>query len=495
MDAIRLRNYRCFEDTNWVNLKHINLLVGANSSGKSSFLKFFPLLKQSTRIRLHGVFKWLGNDVDFKDFYNTVQDGKDEMIIDYKVDNLPIYQRFSGSLKYLPNVNVSFTIASIDKHFDMVKCLNVSYSGTDIHVEYGNNNDVVLLVNGLSSDSFQGLKVESVNVDATYPRLLFKYKNDTQGKDLVSNFLRQKLINEAKTLGGRFCESSKLMFFERIPLSYENFKKGVDGISKQDVDEAKALNLYRLCLLYNINQLIDSLNIHLIKLASHIVYVKPIRATIERYYRFQNLDLEDIDPDGSNLPMYLYNLGSNLLDAFNEWLNIHFKFKVQIKSSEGHIELLVVEEGKSARNTVDLGFGYTQLLPILAILWKTVFLDLENPEKITKPSEHIIVVEQPELHLHPRFQGVVAEMLATLASLAVSKNLNLRIIVETHSEIILNKLGEYVEAKNLNQDDVNVLMMEQNDKGISSIRSTRYSEEGYLEDWPRNFMEDVDKDR
>ena len=57
MNAIRLRNYRCFEDTGLIELKRINLLVGANSSGKSSFLKFFPLLKQSLNIRLNGVFR------------------------------------------------------------------------------------------------------------------------------------------------------------------------------------------------------------------------------------------------------------------------------------------------------------------------------------------------------------------------------------------------------------------------------------------------------
>ena len=72
MNTLRLKNYRCFEDTGDISLKPLTLLVGANSSGKSSFLKFFPLLKQSIGIRKNGVFLWYSDDVDFKDFKNLL---------------------------------------------------------------------------------------------------------------------------------------------------------------------------------------------------------------------------------------------------------------------------------------------------------------------------------------------------------------------------------------------------------------------------------------
>lgn len=47
MDSLRLKNFRCLEDTGMVDFAPLNILVGANSSGKSSFLKFFYLLKQT----------------------------------------------------------------------------------------------------------------------------------------------------------------------------------------------------------------------------------------------------------------------------------------------------------------------------------------------------------------------------------------------------------------------------------------------------------------
>lgn len=54
MEKLRFRNYRCFEDTGGVEIKPVTVLIGANSSGKSSFLEFFPLMKQSVGEMVNG---------------------------------------------------------------------------------------------------------------------------------------------------------------------------------------------------------------------------------------------------------------------------------------------------------------------------------------------------------------------------------------------------------------------------------------------------------
>ena len=96
MNTLRLKNYRCFEDTGDISLKPLTLLVGANSSGKSSFLKFFPLLKQSIGIRKTGVFLWYSDDVDFKDFKNTVRNGEGNIIINME---LPLADHITSNEK------------------------------------------------------------------------------------------------------------------------------------------------------------------------------------------------------------------------------------------------------------------------------------------------------------------------------------------------------------------------------------------------------------
>ena len=90
MDQLRLRNYRCFDDTGDINLKPITLLLGANSSGKSSFIKFFPLMQQSLETRVNGLFLWDGQYVDFKNFKNTVRNGEGDITIDYTIGELDV---------------------------------------------------------------------------------------------------------------------------------------------------------------------------------------------------------------------------------------------------------------------------------------------------------------------------------------------------------------------------------------------------------------------
>lgn len=54
MKSIRVKNLHCISDTKVIPLKGINLLVGANSSGKSSILRLFPLLKQGLEVKKRG---------------------------------------------------------------------------------------------------------------------------------------------------------------------------------------------------------------------------------------------------------------------------------------------------------------------------------------------------------------------------------------------------------------------------------------------------------
>ena len=94
MDNIRIQNYRCFDDTGTISIKPITVLVGANSSGKSSFLKFFGLIKQSVSSFVRGFFLWLGPLIDFQDFENVVKNPDKSLELDFDIDELPIYSDF-----------------------------------------------------------------------------------------------------------------------------------------------------------------------------------------------------------------------------------------------------------------------------------------------------------------------------------------------------------------------------------------------------------------
>src|SRR4051794_23531460 len=68
MEALRLRNLRSFVDTGFVDVKALTILLGTNSSGKSTFLRSFPLVRQSVEERTRGPILWYGRFVDFGSF-------------------------------------------------------------------------------------------------------------------------------------------------------------------------------------------------------------------------------------------------------------------------------------------------------------------------------------------------------------------------------------------------------------------------------------------
>jgi len=75
IDAIRLKNLRCFEDTGFLDLKPITILVGRNSAGKSTFARMFPLLRQSAEEDKRSPILWFGKLVDFGSFSTAIKKG------------------------------------------------------------------------------------------------------------------------------------------------------------------------------------------------------------------------------------------------------------------------------------------------------------------------------------------------------------------------------------------------------------------------------------
>ena len=172
MDTLRLKNYRCFEDTGVIDIKPVTFLVGANSSGKSSFLKFFPLLKQSMNVKRNGVFLWLSNDVDFKDFNNTVKDGDGSIEISFQVDKLNISNNRRYTSKAIDNVTVSLKISRKNDDFDFLEEVNVCFYDQCIVIKFDSNDNVEIIINSKIIQSDKE-KVKFIGTNSLLPRLCF----------------------------------------------------------------------------------------------------------------------------------------------------------------------------------------------------------------------------------------------------------------------------------------------------------------------------------
>lgn len=497
MDTLRLKNYRCFEDTGVVDIKPITFLVGSNSSGKSSFLKFFPLLKQSMNVKRNGVFLWLSNDVDFKDFSNTVKDGDGSIELSFQVGKLNISNNRRYTPRTIDNVTVSLKISRKNDDFDFLEELTINFYDQSIIVRFDSNNNVDIIINGKIIKS-EKEKVKFIGTNSLLPRLLFfKDKNFDDERSIFCYEELNSILDKTDDKENiQFRKLRRFLFTPFINSSSEFTKyllKSWNDISETslqiDIDRINNLYLY-----YHINNIIDSINLNVINLAHNIVYIRPLRATTERYYRFQNYNVDEIDADGKNLAMFLYNLDAELKENFKLWTKELLKFEIDIVANNGHIELKISENGGVYRNMVDVGFGYTQLLPIVAIIWKSIYVDFEIRGGQGVKHELLIVMEQPELHLHPRFQARFADILTEMISYCKKEGKDIRFIIETHSEIILNKIGENIALEKFDREDTNVVLFNAKGENMEKyVEIATYSKDGFLTNWPMGFFtENVD---
>ena len=81
-------------------------------------------------------------------------------------------------------------------------------------------------------------------------------------------------------------------------------------------------------------------------------------------------------------------------------------------------------------------------------------------------------------------------MLVAAIALIYKRNVELRLVVETHSEAIINRIGHLISNKVINEKDVNVVLFEKDEfADCTNVKIATYDDEGYLENWPYGFFQ------
>ena len=119
-------------------------------------------------------------------------------------------------------------------------------------------------------------------------------------------------------------------------------------------------------------------------------------------------------------------------------------------------------------NIVDVGFGVSQVLPVLVAL-------------IAAEPGRLVYIEQPELHLHPNAQVALSQILADAAKRGV------RVVIETHSSLLLLGIQTLVAEGKLSPDLVKLHWFSRNEDGITQVDSVDLDEAGTYGEWPVDF--------
>lgn len=171
-----------------------------------------------------------------------------------------------------------------------------------------------------------------------------------------------------------------------------------------------------------------------------------------------------------------------LLIQLGEWIAYILEadgLKVNVKDVGNGVILLSFQLGNNDADLMptNVGFGYTYILPIVL-------------SGLIANQGEILIIENPEAHLHPKAQSRLVEFLSLVASTEV------QLMIESHSEHILNALRIQIanpKASLLN-DDVSVLYFHLDRANDQAVTPVPIEPDGSIETWPENFFDQNRKD-
>jgi len=204
----------------------------------------------------------------------------------------------------------------------------------------------------------------------------------------------------------------------------------------------------------------------------------------------QNQDVNsqiDFQPeeDGEITSQQLYEFTRNRKDAISILFNLMYELGypnydiefIRILLDNNEMFKIFIKQGLESnikRELNDVGFGISQIIPVLiGIAW----------------NKGLLVVEEPEQHLHPRAQLNFSRAIFHLYLDNIRKG---NYIFETHSQILVESFLKEINEGKFKSEDVSIFYIDQKD-GESSIQRIRIYEDGSMDSWPHGYFTEIDE--
>jgi predicted ATPase len=434
---LQIKNFKGWKDTGKIQMSPITLFFGTNSSGKSSIGQFLMMLKQTVESPDRRAVFFPGNDksaVEVGTYQEMVFHRDPKNTISFEYD-----WSFTPPLKFKdPTLEVAKSYESASLSFKA----NIKVDDQTQHS---------LILNSFTYRMDNELSISMQRTDEKKQ----EYKIEVTGYNLIRKVQRAWAL--------------------KTPYKFYAFPQEVVAYY-QNADFVQELNLQHE------------------KLFRSLFYLGPMRTKADRLYSWAGDEPESVGYRGENtiaailaaknrkiglgrkkptksfelvIAQKLKQLG--LIDAFSV---------AQIAENRQEYDVKVKSRGSNDFvDLPDVGFGVSQVLPVLV-------------QCFYAPENSIIIMEQPEIHLHPSAQAALADVLIDVVnSKEDGRNRNIQLIIETHSEHFLRRLQRRIAEDTVSSNQVSAYFA----NTISyptRLEKLEIDLFGNIRNWPDNFFGD-----
>ncbi len=293
-----------------------------------------------------------------------------------------------------------------------------------------------------------------------------------------------------------FTPGPKPQWHGRLAAAVREYKQGTQASSEIQIGDSRirALTALVVSILSEVQSSEERMRAALAPIWKRIRYLGPLRHQPQRFYQFddtggidigvsgeftvQVLALEaqnktsftGIENDATDLVKFTAPQMTTLQAATNYWL-AHMGLP-PVAPDFLRQSLYGLKVGQLGVALPDVGFGVSQVLPVIV-------------EALRASSGDTVILEQPEIHLHPAVQGALADFL-----LCRTKD-GVRFIVETHSEYLVKRLCRRIAEGSLEgvQEMFNIIFVEPSATGNAKCTKVALNEYGEIVNWPPGFFD------
>ena len=421
--SLHLKQFKSWTDTGPITLAPVTLVLGTNSSGKSSLIQSLLLLKQTVESSDRTIHLNLGGDAS-TDLFN--------------------FGGFKGICKQ----------GARDRHF------SIDFSFRRVGRERRERVGCGRFAASYGQTSAGATVIKELRLQGSEDGHCFRIEREKKGAFSV-------FVDDAW--------DDPLSYCFGLPLG-----KSRDYAPERSI----AFSRPAIGLLGDNGSRVEDISLAIDSELRALVYLGPLRRQPERDYVWNKAQPGKIGVDGRHaidalLASATLHRPNNqehnrTLNSVSTWLrkmNLADRLKVHQLGHSNRYEVVIDSQAVSA-NLRDVGIGISQVLPVLTVAFFA-------------PPGSSVVLEEPEIHLHPLAQSLLAELFVE-----VSRKRNIQFIVETHSEHLFRRMQTLIARRTIEPEHCAMYFIERDKKG-SHLRHLELDDYGRVKNWPEQFFGDA----